>query len=49
MPVPTFVAATLSAHHRRQEEGGARGNDEGLACIPDVHPGYISWEQLRGT
>ncbi len=23
----------------------ARGNDDWLACIPDAHPGYISWEQ----
>ncbi len=22
-----------------------RSNDEWLACIPDAHPGYISWEQ----
>lgn len=23
----------------------ARDNDDWLACIPDAHPGYISWEQ----
>jgi DNA invertase Pin-like site-specific DNA recombinase len=23
----------------------ARGNDDWLACIPDAHPGYISWDQ----
>lgn len=23
----------------------ARANDDWLACIPDAHPGYISWEQ----
>ena len=22
-----------------------RDNDDWLACIPDAHPGYISWEQ----
>ena len=23
----------------------SRGNDDWLACIPNAHPGYISWEQ----
>lgn len=23
----------------------ARDNDDWLACIPDAHPGYVSWEQ----
>jgi len=36
-------------HYRRTIDGKktvrARGNDEWLACIPDAHPGYISWEQ----
>ena len=36
----------LSAHHRWQEDRArARVNDDWLACIPDAHPGYISWEQ----
>ncbi len=25
----------------------ARGNDDWLACIPDAHPGYISWAQYQ--
>ncbi len=26
----------------------ARGNDDWLACIPDAHPGYISWAAISG-
>lgn len=41
------------AYGRRQYRRGidgrrtvrARGNDDWLACIPEAHPGYISWEQ----
>ena len=36
-------------HYRRTVDGKktvrARTNDDWLACIPDAHPGYISWEQ----
>ncbi|MER9825710.1 recombinase family protein [Mesorhizobium sp. M0115] len=36
-------------HYRRTIDGKktvrARTNDDWPACIPDAHPGYISWEQ----
>lgn len=36
-------------HYRRTIDGKktvrARTSDDWLACIPDAHPGYISWEQ----
>ncbi|GLS30851.1 hypothetical protein GCM10007937_25600 [Mesorhizobium albiziae] len=39
-------------HYRRAIDGKktvrARVNDDWLACIPDAHPGYISWEQTSG-
>lgn len=38
-------------HYRRTAEGKnvprKRERDDWLACIPDAHPGYITWEQYQ--
>lgn len=39
--------------YRRSAEGKkvqcSRDTNDWLACIPDAHPGYISWEQFQGN
>ncbi|TCG02929.1 hypothetical protein BZM27_52230 [Paraburkholderia steynii] len=37
----------LSQTRRRAESAKKRGRKDWLACIPDAHPGYITWERYE--